>query len=229
MILATRPTLLHVFQAHRELWFTAIPRVQLKEAIGETALALAEACIRCARHSHRILTDSWIDGSFAIFDYTYTQYLFSSATILAISSLTIGQAEQDDRDYFESACHFLEQLRENGNFAAREFCEHLDAMRSLMAVFSSTKGDATPHDVPDRTCPDTFPAHSTALSSAIPTPVSGFQPMMTAEMALAEPSLQDFLSQEDLDLSFLDTQIQDSRFQSLYIPAPLPDEDWTRR
>lgn len=40
-----------------------------------------------------MLADSWITGFFPTFDYTYTQYLFSSAMILAISSLLSAGGE----------------------------------------------------------------------------------------------------------------------------------------
>ena len=58
------------------------------------------------------------------------------------------------------------------------------------------------------------------------TPNNDFQSTMTAEMALAEPSLQDFLTQADLDLGFLDTQMQDSRFQNIYFPLTFRDQEW---
>lgn len=49
--------------------------------------------------------------------------------------------------------------------------------------------------------------------------------MVTAGMALAEPSLQEFLSQPDIDLRFIDTSIYDGGLQSLYWPE-LRGEDW---
>lgn len=206
----------------------AQPQTQeLKQIIGETVLALAEACIRCARHSLRLLTESWIDGSFAIFDYTYTQYLFSSATVLAVSSFSIGRNDENDQDSFETAKQFLEQLRRNGNFAAREYCQHIEAIIFAMATFRSKydPGGASRAGLPNLFLGNSMPLQAIGAESS--TPSNGFQPTMTAEMALAEPSLQDFLSQGDLDLSFLDTHMQDSRFQSLYI-AP-QDQDWIAR
>jgi len=218
VILSTRPILLHILRAHKQLWHDAPRTRDLKHVIGETPLALAEACIRCARHSHRLLTDTWIDGSFAIYDYTYTQYLFSAATILAISSISIGQNDDSDKDGFDSASQFLDQLKQNGNYAAKEFCQHLQAIRLSLTAFRNPAS------------PDTFNAF--ALSFPQPpftpsntTPGSTFQPTMTAEMALAEPSLQDFLTHSDFDPGFLDTQIQGDQFQGFYYPM-LQDEAW---
>ncbi|KAF5538965.1 positive activator of transcription [Fusarium phyllophilum] len=125
-ITATRPILLHVLRTHVSAWDTQ-PRTEPQ--IPVSAMTLSEACIRCARHSCRLLIDCWIDGSFATFDYFYTQYLFSSATVLAISSLIDGKECRSDKEQFESAAQFLHQLKENGNFAAEEFCRHVDAMK----------------------------------------------------------------------------------------------------
>ncbi|KAI5918470.1 fungal-specific transcription factor domain-containing protein [Camillea tinctor] len=226
VIIATRPILLHVFQTHQTLWFAPIQNAELKQEIGETAIALAEACIRCARHSHRLLIESWIDGSFYIFDYTYTQYLFSSAIILAISSLSIGKTDQEDKDGFDSAYQYLDQMRRIGNFAAIEFCRHLEAVRLGMAGFLSKNGKegASPEGDAIEKLLTTSAYPSRLLPAEIMTPHhAGLQPTMTAEMALAEPLLQDFLTQADLDLNFLDTQMQDNQFQSLYIPANFQD------
>lgn len=225
VILATRPVLLHLLRAHRDFWLSPNREKDIKNVIGETALALAEACIRCARHSHRLLTDTWIDGSFAIFDYTYTQYLFSAATILAISSLSIGAKDDSDRDSFDSACQFLEQLSRNGNFAANEFSIQLYAIKVSMAAVrdTETKPEAL-EGVLDTLNPDQVFTHNDFTPPGTMNSI-GSQPTMTAEMALAEPSLQDFLSQPEFDGSFLDNQIQGDQMQALYYPS-FQDDSW---
>ncbi|KAF5604817.1 positive activator of transcription [Fusarium pseudocircinatum] len=114
-ITATRPILLHVLRTHVSAWDTQ-PRTEPQ--IPVSAMTLSEACIRCARHSCRLLIDCWIDGSFATFDYFYTQYLFSSATVLAISSLIDGKECRSDKEQFESAAQFLHQLKENDNMSS---------------------------------------------------------------------------------------------------------------
>lgn len=222
VIQTTRPILLHVLRAHKDFWLSADSSKDVKSVIGETALALTEACVRCARHSHRLLTDTWIDGSFAIFDYTYTQYLFSAANVLAMSSLTIGKNDDSDKDGFESASQFLQQLKQNGNYAAREFSGHLEAVKQSMLAFRGDQGLDLLNAF------NTTPFYGSQAGSGL-TPQSTtpgtFQPTMTTEMALAEPSLQDFLSQADFDPTFLDTQIQGDQLQALYYPM-LQDEAW---
>ncbi|KAH7029106.1 fungal-specific transcription factor domain-containing protein [Microdochium trichocladiopsis] len=269
VIVATRPVLLHVFRTNKQLWSTPTPAQNLRQEVGETMLALAEACIRCARHSHQLLTDCWIDGSFAIFDYTYTQYLFSATTILAISSLSIGRSDQEDKDSFEYAYQFIDQLKKNGNFAALEFWRHVDEVRLGMLDFLSKMGGgggvSDPVHGPNGLTLGTGESAAAAMgrsggnapslgpfmpssashqqqqqqhhlahiygggggTAAATTPNhTGYQSTMTTEMALAEPSLQDFLSQAaELDLGFLDTQMHESGYQSLYVPGVPPTYD----
>ncbi|KAJ9669407.1 hypothetical protein H2201_000274 [Coniosporium apollinis] len=219
VVLATRPILLQVLRTYRESWTN--PPSDPKPQIPGSALALAETCIRCAQHSYRLLTEAWIDGSFATFSYFNTQYLFSAATILAISSLLNDRDSQNDGDDFEAAAQFLTQLEQNGNFAAKEFCRHIDAMRVSMKAISGRRDESSsdPRGV--------YPALTTPrMPGAIQEaglPYIGS--MVTAGMALAEPSLQELLSQPDFNLQFMDTPIYDDALQSLYWPE-LPTEGW---
>ncbi|KFA54094.1 hypothetical protein S40293_05542 [Stachybotrys chartarum IBT 40293] len=224
-IIATRPILLHVFKEHKDLWKVSFSTAEMKETVGETPLALAEACIRCARHSLRILTDSWIDGSLTMFDYNYTAYLFSAASILGVSILSVGRNDEDDRDAFESACYFLQVLKSIGSFGATEYCRHIDMMRLASQTFLS--GHGTENSATDTELLARFSfGHHQQLPSSTVTPASGEQQMMTAEMALAEPSLQEFLAQSELNLGFLDTQMDDGRSASLYFPVSMDEAEW---
>ncbi|KAJ9644500.1 hypothetical protein H2199_003463 [Coniosporium tulheliwenetii] len=170
---------------------------------------------------HLSFNQAWIDGSFATFSYFNTQYLFSAATILAISSLLNDRDSQNDGDDFEAAAQFLTQLEQNGNFAAKEFCRHIDAMRVSMKAISGRRDESSsdPRGV--------YPALTTPrMPGAIQEaglPYIGS--MVTAGMALAEPSLQELLSQPDFNLQFMDTPIYDDALQSLYWPE-LPTEGW---
>ncbi|KFA67801.1 hypothetical protein S40285_04506 [Stachybotrys chlorohalonatus IBT 40285] len=224
-IIATRPILLHVFKEHKDLWKVSFSTAEMKETVGETPLALAEACIRCARHSLRILTDSWIDGSLAMFDYNYTAYLFSAASILGVSILSIGRNDEDDRDAFESACYFLQVLKSIGSFGATEYCRHIDMMRLASQTFLSGHGAENSTTDTELLARFSFGHHQQLPSSTV-TPASGEQQMMTAEMALAEPSLQEFLAQSELNLGFLDTQMDDGRSASLYFPVSMDEAEW---
>ncbi|KAF2189095.1 hypothetical protein K469DRAFT_737342 [Zopfia rhizophila CBS 207.26] len=202
VILATRPVLLHN-QALQ---------------IPENARALAEACVRTARHSYRLLMESWIDGSFLTFDYFYTQYLFSAATILAISSLLNGKDSRNDGEDFEAASQFLAQLKQSGNFAASEFCGHFDAMKVCMEATPWGKNQSN--------------SASSAMNPALTTtrPLDAIQDtgmpyagtIVTAGMALTEPTLDEFLSQPNLDLGFLDTLVYDDGLQNFYWPDAAP-------
>jgi len=185
VIMVTRPILLHVFTSTR--------KARINEGdgssppISEGARKIAQTCIQCARHSFRLLSEAWIEGAFAIFDYFYTQYLFSAATILAVSALSGMGAESTDADDFETACQILSQLGQSGNFGAREFCLHIDAMKLSMGA-SSLVTRANQYD--------------TSTASNIPvTSQQAYSPFrsqaVTTGMALAEPTLQQLLAQPD--------------------------------
>ncbi|KAF4980540.1 hypothetical protein FZEAL_3475 [Fusarium zealandicum] len=212
-ITATRPILLHVLRTHVAAWDTQ-PRTEPQ--VPASAITLSEACVRCARHSCRLLIDCWIDGAFATFDYFYTQYLFAAATVLAISSLLDGKECRSDKEQFESAAQFLAQLKENGNFAAEEFCRHIDAMKVTMAALQSRRGDFT---IPE-TATNLIQLGGLDVGPAF----TGTNP--TAGMALSEPSLQELLSQPVLDLQFIDASMYHDVSQGLYWPDISP-ESWT--
>ena len=192
MIQATRPVLLHALRTHTET--SAMNTEPPGTRVPETASALAEACIRCARHSHRLLVNAWTSGSFFIFDYFYTQYLFSAITILAISNLLKGNDGHIDGESFEIGTELLGELKQNGNFAAIEFYQHTDAVRHSQAQFRQRIGD----NAVDAQGIVTRPSRMT-----VPTDNADSTTFVTAGMALAEPSLQGFLAQPDLDLSFM--------------------------
>ena len=138
VIVVTRPVLLHLYRQ-------SIPRrdddsVQAPP-FSDPALSLTTACVRYARQSMELLKRSWADGSFPTFDYFHVQFLFSSATILAISALLKGTGWANDREDFLLACSFLHQLEQNGNLAAKEFSTHVDALKAMM--LEGTGGDST--------------------------------------------------------------------------------------
>ncbi|KAF5660121.1 transcription activator [Fusarium heterosporum] len=207
-ITATRPILLHVLRTHVAAWDT---QPQTSPQIPISAKTLSEACVRCARHSCRLLIDCWVDGSFATFDYFYTQYLFSAATVLAISSLIDSKECRSDKEQFESAAQFLTQLKENGNFSAEEFCRHLDAMKVCMTAVEARRGN---YDVSNA---GLMPLEGIDVGPAFAN--------ATAGMALSEPSLQELLSQPVLDLQFIDASMYHDGSQGLYWPDISP-ESW---
>ena len=155
---------------------------------SEPTIALAEACVQCARKSFRRLVDAWINGTFPTFDYALTQYLFSTCIILAISGLSQPQWPNAESEDFEAAVQILDQLSQNGSQAAAEFMRHVTATKSLMEARISAQSQV----------------EGTQSSSA------GFN--------LTEPTLQDLLSIPNLDFDTLETPFNNTNFQSFYWP-----------
>ncbi|KAJ4337039.1 hypothetical protein N0V95_008455 [Ascochyta clinopodiicola] len=187
------------------------PSVNPKTSLPESALTLAETCIQCSRHSYRLLSEAWIHGSFVIFDYFYTQYLFSAATNLALSSLLGSAQSQSDGDNLTTAVDIIRQLSQSGNFAAKEFCEHLDAMEeSMERVRNNRLVQNLAQNVP-------------VVNSEATAPFTA--PVITASMALAEPSLQEFLAETDLAISEIDNPSFDP-LQTPYWPGIWGGDEW---
>ncbi|KAI6782178.1 uncharacterized protein J7T54_002415 [Emericellopsis cladophorae] len=223
-ILTTRPVLLHVLRTYIE----SSPVSAASDArLPASAVTLAETCIRCARHSIRLLTEAWVDGTFATFDFFYTQYLFSALLVLAVSSLLGTKESACDRDAFEDAASFLEQLKEAGNFAAHEFWHHVDATKAVLdAMHSKRSATETGHSLA-QTAGAGIGEGATSQGGMTPAPY--FAPEAaptTAGMALTEPSLQQLLAQPSLDLQFLEGSVYDQYSQGLYWPD-LTSDCWT--
>ncbi|TQN68266.1 putative transcriptional regulatory protein [Colletotrichum shisoi] len=164
------------------------------------------------------LSFNQIDGSFSTFDYFYTQYLFSALTILAASSLLDGPESRSDREAFEESAKFLSQLRDAGNFAAQEYCHHVDVMRAeIERSYAKRMG------LPEAS---RAPGPMTGIEAAPVSLPSGhaLPARTTAGMALTEPSLEELLAQPVLDLQFLEASFYDD-LQGLYWPD-FSTKDW---
>ncbi|KAK5659345.1 hypothetical protein OQA88_1438 [Cercophora sp. LCS_1] len=138
IVLATRPILLYGLSLLRSTPPKAIPTA---------AKPLIDTCIRCARHSCRILSESWINGAFPALYHDLTQYLFSSLTVVAVSSLMAHEGSMSDRECFEDAVELLAQLRDSGNFSAKEFWRHAELIAAAVKKADersvlTTEGDA---------------------------------------------------------------------------------------
>ncbi|KAI4829561.1 putative fungal-specific transcription factor [Aureobasidium sp. EXF-8845] len=177
VILATRPTLLQVFHVTN--------RTNRKDEIPQATFMLAETCVHTARHTCRLLTQAWT--ALPALDYSSAQYLFAAATILAVSNLCLGSSVQADKETFQSAHHLMQQLDRLGNIAAREFCQHLDAVLECISRFEAEKSEH--------------------LLGVTPQQLSNMDVLrmdeMTSEMAIFQPNLQDFLSYDNADLEAL--------------------------
>lgn len=179
VIVITRPILLHLFKHRR-------PRLgddaATSQSFSESAMSLTTACIRCARHSMGLLKRAWAEGTFPTFDYFQTQFLFSSSTILALSALLQNQGWRDDREDFLLAGTFLQQLERNGNFGAKEFSTHIEALKTTLHENVDVANDRGQMQV-------TF--NGVNSDTALPMPLN--------------PPLQDFLNHPEIDLDFMDT------------------------
>ncbi|EJT78120.1 hypothetical protein GGTG_03223 [Gaeumannomyces tritici R3-111a-1] len=149
LVTATRPILLHVLRTHVASWPPRETDDRPPEPrdpappIPAVAMTVADACIRSARHSVQLLKEAWIDGSFATFNYFYSQYMFSAATVMAVSSLLPSGADNgSDGEHFEAAASILNQVKNNGSFAGREWCRHVDAIKTALAEARLRKAGA---------------------------------------------------------------------------------------
>ncbi|TDZ13470.1 putative transcriptional regulatory protein [Colletotrichum spinosum] len=155
---------------------------------------------------------------------SFNQYLFSALTILGASSLLEGPESRGDREAFEESARFLSQLRDAGNYAAQEYCHHVDVMKADLEAFHAKRmGLGT--DLSDtRSFMDEssrMQSQSTAFAGSLPIRPSH----TTAGMALAEPSLEELLAQPMLDLQFLESSFYDD-LQEFYWPD-FSTENWT--
>ncbi|KAH0239027.1 putative fungal-specific transcription factor, partial [Aureobasidium melanogenum] len=177
VILATRPTLLQVFHVTN--------RTNRRDEIPQATFMLAETCVHTARHTCRLITQAWT--ALPALDYSSAQYLYAAATILAVSNLCLGSSAQADKETFQSAHHLMKQLDRLGNIAAREFCQHLDAVLECISRFEAEKSEQ--------------------LLGVTPQQLSSIDPLrmdeMTSEMAIFQPNVQDFLSYDNADLDAL--------------------------
>jgi hypothetical protein len=165
--------------------FHVTNRTNRKDEIPQATFMLAETCVHTARHTCRLLTQAWT--SLPALDYSSAQYLFAAATILAVSNLCLGSSVQADKETFQSAHHLMQQLDRLGNIAAREFCQHLDAVLECISRFEAEKSEH--------------------LLGVTPQQLSNMDVLrmdeMTSEMAIFQPNLQDFLSYDNADLEAL--------------------------
>ncbi|OAL44837.1 hypothetical protein IQ07DRAFT_550031 [Pyrenochaeta sp. DS3sAY3a] len=211
LILATRPVLLHVLRLRQTHSTENLDNDLIQP--NESTLALAEACVFCAKKSYRLLTDAWINGSFPTFDYTLTQYLFSTCIVLAISSLLHAQWPNTESEDFESAVQILDQLSQNGSQAASEFMRHVGATRSLIEAQEAAQSQGERDYI--------FIRPSAASHAVNPTELAGSRvnaEMDTTGFNLSEPLLQDLLAFPCLDLDTLETPFSNDGFQSFYWP-----------
>lgn len=145
----------------------------------------------------KLLKTAWSDGTITAFDYFSTQYIFSSANILALSCLLRNSGWISDHEDFLLAASFLQQLDRNGNFAAKEYFLHIEALKEVVSEHMSTQqnGGWLHMQGTQQTAVD--PAAQDALPDLSATAIGGD--------LIQNPPLQDFLNQPAIDLDFMDT------------------------
>jgi proline utilization trans-activator len=223
IIVVTRPILLWRLRIlHAAQTSGTSPQANQSGHLHQSVTTLSEACIRCARSSCHILNESWIQGSFPTFDHLLTQYLFSALTALAISSL-LGDKDNNnihDREQFEAAAQILAQLKDGGNFAAQEFYKHVEAINTIMGRAQAKRQGTTLQTSLGSPVPDGEQQPLTAHAAARQPRQTDWDAVQveTAEMALAEPSLQELLTQPVADLQFLESLELFDDSQGLYWP-----------
>ncbi|KAK1145789.1 hypothetical protein N8T08_004030 [Aspergillus melleus] len=114
-----------------------------------------------------------------------------------------------DRDDFETTVQILKQLDHNGNYAAKEFCRHVDSIKAILE--SGRYLTCQPG------CPQCPPAGPTADDAILPASCAADAVAESADvprLGLDESSLEGLLSQSNLDLGFLDPSVVDDGFQA---------------
>lgn len=215
VIVVTRPVLLHLFRQslprHQQPTGTTPPTAPF----SDPALSLTTACIRYARSSMELLKRSWADGTFLTFDYFHVQFLFSSATILALSALLRGGGPPgwaNDREDFLLACEFLHQLERNGNFVAREFSAHVDALRGMMGEVEGGVANGGFGGGGNGGGGSGEGGVGAATGAGRP------EAVVQGVGGTSNPPLQDFLDFPEIDLDFMESDARWLEFQDLCWP-----------
>ena len=199
VVVTTRPILLHLLRQRQSALDSGTPAPVPSESVR----SLSSACIQCARQSMSWLKRCWTEGTYPTFDYFSMQFLFSSATILALSALMRENGSNNDREDFLLACSFLSQLERSGNYGAREFCTHVEAIQTLLAEHL--------------TAVDTNNLPYNTFGPATPRSMEHGQLSMPMTPMPGAP-LQNFLDHNNLDLDFMDTGGQWIDWQDVFWP-----------
>lgn len=235
VILAIRPVLLNILACNMETH-----SARSANTISPTLATLSEACIHAARHSLAICVDELTSGSVAIFGYAFPALIFSSALVLIVSSLLpIGNA--NDLSSADTAIEMLRILCISDNLASKYLYELLQRVRQCRdgdsfqtvqpALFEGHGNVNDPSNL------------SSALEGSILTSASSCQPpldsrtsdplappalaaneidslYLTTEMALQQPTMQDFLNRSSIDVGLLRTTEMHSNFDEFFLRFP---------
>jgi hypothetical protein len=131
--------------------------------------------------------------------------------VLAISGLLGGAKSNKDHEDFQFTGQLLAQLRDSGSFPAMEFCHHLESMMDSIQTYLAGQQDLGSPTGAHAGLFSTgnLPQTEDALVSA---------GQMTSEMALAEPSIEEFLLQSEQNIAQMEIYFDQSRDPDLYWP-----------
>jgi len=150
-------------------------------SLNSVITTLKEASIQSARHSIELLTQAWVDGSLALIGHFDAQCLFSSAMVLAIS--TVLSQSKSDTDRLDSACELLDLMAKSGNLSGLEFSGHMQRIKQDCEDYKQNRGTT---------------GGPRLASNDVPTPLSTHsRAEVTTEMVLGQTTMQDFLTQVD--------------------------------
>ncbi|KAI7780381.1 fungal specific transcription factor [Diaporthe eres] len=217
VILATRPLLLHTLRL--QIAASRANPSAISPKIPPSATVLSQACIRSARHSTRLLTRAWIDGNFVTFDCFYTQSLFSSLIILAVSSLLDGIGSRQDREAYEEASRLLEQLKTAGNLVAQECSRHVEAIEGTMLAHLHIGPKAQSDDAAKHSSHGAVSQIERSVADG-EVPASG---MPWPEQQ--QPSFQELLCQPVMDFTSLEFVVGEDYLADTYWPDMSADPE----
>lgn len=224
--MAIRPVLLNLLVCHIK-----DDSSSASDEVTPIVGVLSEACIHAARYCLKLCVEEWTSGSVALFGYAFPAYLFSSALVLAISSL-LPLGDPNDIVSVDIATEILRVLSASNSLAAKDLYEHLQRVRLCLdrrtsnPPIPSTNYETVPL-IPD-------PSVRLPLEEHMPTaPVSGapidyrqfsgiegsdpLSPDLTTEMTLRNPLMQDFLAQSTLDVGSLDAPEIPNDFDAAFL------------
>lgn len=166
----------------------------------------------------------------ALFGYAFPAYLFSSALVLAVSSL-LPLGDPNDIASVDIAMEILRVLSASNSLAAKDLYEHLQRVRLCL---NRRQSDPTippiGHEhvplIPDLSVrlpledpnlpsvPDSSIEYRPYNVTAVADPLS---PYLTTEMTLLNPLMQDFLAQSTLDVGSLDAPEIPNEFDAAFL------------
>jgi len=127
--------------------------------------------------------------------------------VLLLSSITLPQDKQNDRDDFESAAHLLRELEKKGNFAAQEYLGHLDLLLSSTATFEANLLQSQIEANPETSMENGGQGGQSFLqtTNTFGEATAHLNEPITTEMAIFGAPIQDFLMEGDIPLFDDDT------------------------